>query len=253
MLLENVDSKIDPSDPAQKEIVISLFKEILVAEKEARDWFAKSNDPAIVQHSDHFEKNREYLVEEEERHVQLFAGALQQMGAEDREVSPESTKFWEATNSAEFRRQLPLTPAQMALIATVSEGLGLVFMANLEKVMRDSPARQVLRQILEDEGGHLSVAEQIIQEELKDPSTNKKLQKTLDTYIRYSKAPLKAQKKVVESAGFDFYALGLKMIETNLERLEELGMNLGFKWGTMRRFLARVGLLKSFMAIYMST
>jgi rubrerythrin len=252
LLLQNVDSTIDPSDPTQRQIVISLFKEILLAEKEARDWFAKSDDPAVVQHSDYFEKNRAYLVEEEERHVQLFADALKKLGAEDTEVSPESMQFWRATNSTEFKRQLPLTPAQMALIATISEGLGLVFIANLEKVMKDSPARQVLHYVLEDEGGHLSVAEQIIQEELKDPSTNKKLLMTLNTYIRYSKAPLKAQKKVVESAGFDFYALGVKMIGTNLDRLEELGMNLGFKWGTMRRFLAKVGLLKSFMVIYMS-
>jgi rubrerythrin len=253
LLLQGANFTIDPSDPRQKEIVISLFKEILAAEKEARDWFASSNDPAVVQHSDYFEKNREYLVEEEERHVQLFADALQQLGAKDTGVSPESMRFWEASNTEEFRRELPFTPAQMALIATISEGLGLVFMANLEKAMKESPSKQVLKYILEDEGGHLSVAEQIIQEALKDPSTNKKLLRTLDTYIRYSKAPFKAQKKTVEAAGFDFYAMGTKMFEANLDRLEELGMDLGFKWGTMRRFLGRVGLLKSFMIIYMST
>jgi rubrerythrin len=253
LLLQNIDSTIDPSDPAQKEIVISLFKEILFAEKEARDWFAKSNDPTVVQHSDYFEKNRDYLVEEEQRHVELFADALQQLGAKDTQVRAESMRFWEASNSREFRKELPLTPAQMALIATISEGLGLVFIANLENVMKDSPPKQVLKYILEDEGGHLSVAEQIIQEELKDPSTNGKLLRTLDAYFRYSKTPLKAQKGTVEAAGFDFYALGVKMLETNLDRLEELGMNLGFKWGTMRKFLRRVGLLKSFMIIYLST
>jgi rubrerythrin len=253
LLLQDANSKIDPADPRQKEIVISLFKEILEAEKEARDWFARSNDPAMVQHSDYFEKNREYLVEEEERHVQLFADALRQLGAKDTVVSPESTRFWAASNSEEFRRELPLTPAQMALIATISEGLGLVFIANLERAMKESPSKQVLKYILEDEGGHLSVAEQIIQEELKDPSTNKKLLRTLDNYIRYSKAPMKAQKKTVEAAGFDFYAMGAKMLETNLDRLEELGMDLGFKWGTMRRFLGRVRLLRPFLIIYMST
>jgi len=252
LLLQDVDPTIDPSDPRQREIVISLFKEILAAEKEARDWFAMSNDPAVVQHSDYFEKNRDYLVREEERHVQLFADALRQLGATDTSVSPESMRFWEASKSEEFRRGFPLTPAQMALIATISEGLGLVFIANLERAMKDSPSKQVLKYILEDEGSHLSVAEQIIQEELKDPSTNKKLLRTLDTYIRYSKAPLKAQKKTVEAAGFDFYAMGAKMFETNLDRLEELGMDLGFRWGTMRRFLDRVGLLKSFMIIYMT-
>jgi rubrerythrin len=251
--LQDVRSTIDHSDPRQKEIVISLFKEILAAEKEARDWFARSNDPAVVQHSDYFEKNREYLVEEEQRHVQLFADALQQLGVKDTRVSPESARFWETSNSEEFRRELPLTPAQMALIATISEGPGLVFIANLESAMMDSPSKQVLKYILEDEGGHLSVAEQIIQEELKDPSTNKKLLRTLDKYIRYSNAPLKAQNKTVEAARFDFYAMGVKTFEADLDGLEELGMDLGFKWGTMRRFLGRVGLLKSFIAVYLST
>jgi rubrerythrin len=255
LLLKNASSSttIDPSNPVQKEIVISLFKEILFAEKEARDWFAKSNDPAVVQHSDYFEKNRAYLVEEEQRHVDLFAEALQELGAGDTQIRPESSRFWDGSNSEEFRKELPLTPAQMALIATISEGLGLVFIANLERVMKDSPPKQVLKYILEDEGGHLSVAEQIIQEELKIPGTNAKLLRTLDKYVAHSKAPLKAQKATVEAAGFDFYALGTKMLETNLDRLEELGMNLGFKWGTFRRFLSRTGLLKPFMQLYLST
>jgi rubrerythrin len=253
LILQGVDSTIDPSDPTQKEIIISLFKEILFAEKEARDWFAKSNDPAVVKHSDYFEKNRDYLVEEEERHVQLFADALQQLGAKDTQIRTESARFWDASNSEEFRKELPLTPAQMALIATISEGLGLVFIANLEKIMKDSPPKQVLKYILEDEGGHLSVAEEVIQQELKDdPSANKRLLRTLDRYIQYSRTPLKAQKKTVEAAGFDFYALGIKMLETNLDRLEELGMDLGFKWGTARRFMSRVRLLKPFMIVYLS-
>jgi hypothetical protein len=242
---------LDPSNERDRQIIIAFFEEFVIAEDSARKWFSYTSDSHFVRDTKAFDDSREYLVKEEEGHVQLCKDVLQSLGVRDIKPNPKSIEFWSSPEK-EFEAMFPLSPAQAALLATVSEGLGMIFMTSLESIITNSPAKNALHQLTQDEIGHLSACEIIIKNTLsKDPSTNKELMFALNRYFDYARVPAQAQKSLVESAGLNYYQIATKMVDDNLDRIEGLGMNLGLKWGSARKLASRLGLLSFFVRFYL--
>jgi hypothetical protein len=250
-LVPNLSPHLDPTNENDKRVIVAFFEEFLIAERSARNWFNNTSNPKIVRNTEVFDGSREYLVKEEEEHVQLCNEVLHDLGAENAKPNQKSVEFWSNPGSG-FDAMFPLTPAQAALLATISEGLGMIFMLNLEAVLKESVPKKALHKLTTDEIGHLSACEIIIKETLaKNASANKELLFTLDKYFYYSREPARAQKKLVEAAGIDYYQVSRRMLEINLDRIESLGLNLGFKWGSARKFASRAGLMSLLLRFYL--
>jgi hypothetical protein len=249
--IPNLKPWLDPSIPSQRELIVSIFKELLVAEETAKKGFQMMSDPKLVKPSAILEKNLSELVEEEDGHVELCKQVLVGLAAKDFEPSEESKRFW-SPSDGEYGTAYPLSAAGACLLATISEGFGMVWFVNLEAVLKDSLPKRVLQTFIQDEGGHLSACEIVIKDTLaKDPSANKELMETLNLFLNRARVPARASKRLAESAGLDYYECAARALDANLDRLESLGLKLGFKWGFLRKTASRTGMLKTLVRLYL--
>lgn len=248
LLLPEIYPKFDSIK--NRELIGNFILEILLAEEAAYDWFGMMLDPKVVTNPEKFIPFSKKLIQAEKNHVQICKDFLKKIKLENKQAYPTSQKFWKGEYG---NYRFPMSIEEACLLATMGEGLGMVFMTNLKELIKhNDPARIVLERLLSDEVSHLDACEKIIKDSLKsDPNTHKILNKTLDIFLFSSIKPAKAQKQWISQLGLDYYGLSEKMLTLNCDRLEKMGLKLNFKWGAFRKFLTKFGLFRIVLRMFL--